>query len=90
MSSIKNRKLLKRFCALQKKGLRNLVATVSISFAMLLPSSNAYACLPCTTAVNLAEPIVWEEVIEEFDEFMRFRNKMWREDWEFKFRDKRV
>lgn len=68
MSSIKNRKLLKRFCALQKKGLRNLVATVSISFAMLLPSSNAYACLPCTTAVNLAEPIVWEEVIEEFDE----------------------
>ena len=68
MNNINYRKFLEGLSGLQKKSLRTLAATFSMSLALVLPSSNAYACLPCTTAVALAEPIVWEEVIEEFDE----------------------
>ena len=28
-----------------------------------------------------------EKVIKEFDKFMKFRERMWRDDWEFKFKD---
>ncbi len=68
MENLKNVKLEKSFGFLQKGSLRNIVACGVLSFAFMLPASKAYACLPCTSAVAIAEPIVWEEVIEEFDE----------------------
>lgn len=56
----------------KQKGIAKILQCVLFVFlsmaAVIYMPQKAHACLPCEFAIELAEPIVWEEVIEEFNE----------------------
>lgn len=45
-----------------------VIFTFVLASGMFFHTKRAEACIPCTVAIAVAEPIVWEEVIREFDE----------------------
>lgn len=68
--------------------LKGLALAVSIGFgALLYPSKPALACCTCQAIINIADPFVWQEAEDDFnekinDEFLRLERFIVHEMWE--------